>query len=130
MSHEMFRNKNVYILNFRKNSSTNQTKRNQRDARTAEGDARSLYGMRCADLYGLVAFARCAARSLYGMRCADLCGLVVFARCVARSLYCTMRGPLRTGCICAMRCAVVVLRDALRGRCTGCDARTGCICAL
>ena len=24
------------------------------DARTAEGDARSLYGMRCADLYGLV----------------------------------------------------------------------------
>ena len=50
----MFRNKNVYILNFRKNSSTNQTKRNQRDARTAEGDARSLYGMRCADLYGLV----------------------------------------------------------------------------
>jgi hypothetical protein len=23
-----------------------------------------------------------------------------------------------------MRCAVVVLRDALRGRCTGCDALT------
>ena len=64
-------------------------------------DARSLYGMRCADLYGLVAFARYAARSLYGMRCADLCGLVVFARCAARSLYC------------AMRCAVVV-RDAMR----------------
>ena len=26
------------------------------------GGARSLYGMRCADLYGLVAFARCGAR--------------------------------------------------------------------
>jgi len=37
--------------------------------------------------------------------------------CDARSLY-------------GMRCAVVVLRDALRGRCTGCDARTGCICAM
>ena len=86
----MFRNKNVYILNFRKNSSTNQTKRNQRDARTvegdawtAEGDAWSLYGMRCADLYGLVAFAQCAAQFLYGMRCADRCGLVAFARCAA-----------------------------------------------
>ena len=27
-----------------------------------------------------------------------------------------MRGPLRAGCICA-------LRGALRGRCTGCDTR-------
>ena len=54
MSHEMFRNKNVYILNFGKVSTTNQTKRNQRNARTAEGDAWSLYGMRYADLYGLV----------------------------------------------------------------------------
>ena len=108
MSHENLENKNVYILNFGKVSTTNQTKRNQRkvlrsvcgprramrgprramrgrctgydartstdrlhlrdalrgrctgcDARTAEGDARSLYGMRCA------------AQSLYGMRCAD-----------------------------------------------------------
>jgi hypothetical protein len=32
-------------------------------------------------------------------------------------------GPLRTGSICAMRCTVVV-RDAMRGRCTGCDARS------
>ena len=84
MSHENFGNKNVYILNFRKNSSTNQTKRNQRDA---EGDARSLYGMRCADLCRLVVFARCAAWSLYcAMRCAVVArdamrGLVAFARC-------------------------------------------------
>jgi hypothetical protein len=83
----MFRNKNVYILNFGKVSTTNQTKRNQRDARTTEGDARSLYGMRCADLCGLVVFARCAARSLYcAMRCAVVArdamrGLVAFARC-------------------------------------------------
>ena len=150
MSHENLENKNVYILNFGKVSTTNQTKRNQRkvlrsvcgprramrgrctgcdartstdwlhlrdalrgrctgcDARTAEGDARSLYGMRCADLYGLVAFARCAARSLYGMRCADLCGLVAFARCAVQD---AMRGPLRTGCICAVRCVVVPLKS-------------------
>ena len=107
MSHENLENKNVYILNFGKVSTTNQTKRNQRkvlrsvrtakgDARTAEGDARSLYGIRCADLYGQVAFARCAARSLYGMRCADRGG-----RCAV-----VVRD--------AMRCAVVV-RDAMRG---------------
>ena len=50
-------------------------------------------------------------------RCADRGG-----RCavVVRD---AMRGPLRTGSICAMRCAVVV-RDAMRGRCTGCDARS------
>ena len=35
-----------------------------------------------------------------------------------------MRGPLRTGCFCAVRCAVVV-RDAMRG-----PLRTGCICAV
>ena len=108
MSHENLENKNVYILNFGKVSTTNQTKRNQRkvlrSVRTAEGDARSLYGMRYADLYGLVIGA---GGALHG-RC---------TRCDARSLY-------------GMRCAVVVLRDALSGRCTGCDARTGCICAM
>ena len=119
MSHENLENKNVYILNFGKVSTTNQTKRNQRkvlrsvrtakgDARTAEGDARSLYGIRCADLYGQVAFARCAARSLYGMRCADRGGRCA-VRCDAQD---AQSDALRTGCD-AMRCA-----------------RAGCICAV
>jgi hypothetical protein len=114
MSHENLENKNVYILNFGKVSTTNQTKRNQRkvlrSVRTAEGDARSLYGMRYADLYGLVIGAggalhgrctRCDARSLYGMRCA--------VRCDAQD---AQSDALRTGCD-AMRCA-----------------RAGCICAV
>jgi hypothetical protein len=54
------------------------------------GGAWSMYGMRCADLCGLVAFARCAARSLYMMRCADLCGLVAFCRAV-RLQFCAVR---------------------------------------
>jgi len=70
----------------------------------------SLYGMRCADLYGLVTFARCAARSLYGMRCADLCGLVAIARCAA----------LRGRCICVVR-AGYICNFCKRRRCHAFD---------
>ena len=72
MSHENIGNKNVYILNFRKVSTTNQTKRNQRDARTAEGDAlTSTDWLHLRDALRGRCIARCAAQSLYGMRCAD-----------------------------------------------------------
>ena len=110
MSHENLENKNVYILNFGKVSTTNQTKRNQRkvlrSVRTAEGDARSLYGMRYADLYGLVIGA---GGALHGarivcdaMRCARA-GCIRAVRCDARE----MRGP--------MRCELVAMQCAARG---------------
>jgi hypothetical protein len=82
------------------------TKRNQRKVlRSVCGPRRSGYPCAAGD-----------ARSLYGMRC-----------------ICAMRRPLRTGCICAMRSGCdartsadwLHLRDALRGRCTGCDALRG-----
>ena len=72
--------------------------------RTAEGDARSLYGMRCADLYGLVIGA---GGALHGarivcdaMRCARA-GCIRAVRCDARE----MRGPMRCELV-AMQCAV------------------------
>ena len=53
------------------------------------------------------------------------CAVVAFARCVLVTFVRdAMRGPLRTGYICAVRCADVV-RDAMRG-----PLRTGCICAV
>ena len=109
MSHENLENKNVYILNFGKVSTTNQTKRNQRKVlRSVCGPRRAMRG-RCTGCdtrtstgWLSVQAAPCTVRGLFAMCCA------------------------RAGCI----RAVVVLRDALRGRCTGCDARTGCICAM
>ena len=108
MSHENFENKNVYILNFGKVSTTNQTKRNQRkvlrSVRTAEGDARSLYGMRYTDLYGLVIGAGGALHGAWivcdAMRCARA-GCIRAVRCDARE----MRGPMRCELV-AMQCAV------------------------
>ena len=81
-------------------------------------DERSLYRMQCADLCGLVAFARCsdlcglvafawcAARTLHGMRCDDLCGLVAFELSLYR-MWCTEL----TGC--DARCAAWSLHSNL-----------------
>ena len=82
------------------------------------GGAWSMYGMRCADLCGLVAFARCAARSLYMMRCADLCGLVAFCRAV-RLQFCAVRLRrfvlrMRMRVACALHGTVSMIRLANR----------------
>ena len=115
MSHANIGNKNVYILNFGKVSTTNQTKRNQRKVmrsvcgprRAMRGPRRAMRG-RCTGCDARTSTDWFHLRDALRGRCTG---------CDARSLY-------------GMRCAVVVLRDALRGRCTGCDARTGCICAM
>ena len=115
MSHEMFRNKNVYILNFRKNSSTNQTKRNQRKVlRSVCGPRRAMRG-RCTG---------CDARTSTGWLS------VQAAPCTVRGLFAMCCA--RAGCIRAVRCdAQDAQSDALR---TVCDAmrcaRAGCIRAV
>ena len=107
MSHEMFRNKNVYILNFRKNSSTNQTKRNQRKVlRSVCGPRRAMRG-RCTGCdtrtstgWLSVQAAPCTVRGLFAMCCARA-GCIRAVRCDARE----MRGPMRCELV-AMQCAV------------------------
>ena len=115
MSHENLENKNVYILNFGKVSTTNQTKRNQRKVlRSVCGPRRAMRG-RCTGCdtrtstgWLSVQAAPCTVRGLFAMCCA------------------------RAGCIRAVRCdAQDAQSDALR---TVCDAmrcaRAGCICAV
>jgi hypothetical protein len=70
--------------------------------------------IRCADLYGLFAFALCGP--MRGGLVTSVLRVVVVQDVI--------HGPLRTGCICAVRCAFVV-RDAIRG-----PLRTGCICVV
>ena len=125
MSHENFENKNVYILNFGKVSTTNQTKRTQRKVmrsvcgprRAMRGPRRAMRG-RCTGCdtrtstgWLSVRAARCTVRGLFAMRC-DARGLVAFARCAV------MHGR------CAGRCAANWLR------CNALCRRAGCIRAV
>ena len=106
----MFRNKNVYILNFRKNSSTNQTKRNQRKVlRSVCGPRRAMRG-RCTGCdartstgWLSVQAAPCTVRGLFAMCCARA-GCIRAVRCDAQD---AMRGP--------MRCELVAMQCAARG---------------
>ena len=106
----MFRNKNVYILNFRKNSSTNQKKRNQRKVlRSVCGPRRAMRG-RCTGCdartstgWLSVQAAPCTVRGLFAMCCARA-GCIRAVRCDAQD---AMRGP--------MRCELVAMQCAARG---------------
>jgi len=106
----MFRNKNVYILNFRKNSSTNQTKRNQRKVlRSVCGPRRAMRG-RCTGCdartstgWLSVQAAPCTVRGLFAMCCARA-GCIRAVRCDTQD---AMRGP--------MRCELVAMQCAARG---------------
>ena len=107
MSHEHLENKNVYILNFGKVSTTNQTKRTQRKVmRSVCGPRRAMRGPRRAMRGGLVIGAGGALHGAWivcdAMRCARA-GCIRAVRCDARE----MRGP--------MRCELVAMQCAARG---------------
>ena len=108
MSHENLENKNVYILNFGKVSTTNQTKRNQRKVmRSVCGPRRAMRG-RCT---GCDTRTSTGWLSVRAARCTVVVRDAMRGRCTGCDARCAVMHRMRS----PMRCELVAMQCAARG---------------